>query len=201
MGIFRLLNEIYLIVFKKIINKFLILWSFTSSHIRDWVSENFYDTFQILKISFDVGFSNEKWSGFDDIFLNFFPIVESVDEVCYGFLEFFCCSSEIVSADSQNKLELRRLAKGSVMEVSIWEDAMEPISVSVTWLIEQPYLFVCVALFHQFISTIPRIFLFQEGLEGVGDLCFRFSCEAYFGSGVFPRGSLEHQLSSDVFHA
>jgi hypothetical protein len=62
---------------------------------------------------------------------------------------------------------------------------MEPISISIARLIQDPYLFVDISFFHKLVFAIFRIFCLEKCLESVGDLCLRLSCEPYLSSGIF----------------
>jgi hypothetical protein len=78
----------------------LILNFLGCSHIGYCISQMFDCAFEIFDFCLEVSLSDEKGCSTEDIFLDFFPVIESIDEVRNSFLEFLSSPSEVVPANS-----------------------------------------------------------------------------------------------------
>lgn len=73
---------------------------------------------------------------------------------------------------SQDEFEFGSLRKGTVVEISVGEDAVEPVCIAIARLVQEVNSFEC------------TILISEADLEGIGDLCLRLSSEANFSGGI-----------------
>jgi hypothetical protein len=92
------------------------------------------DVFQLV---LGIGLRHQEHSCIQDLLFDFIVVAKGVDEVLNRVLEFFSRAVEVCLLEGEDKLEARRLREGAIMEVSIGENTMKSIAVTVTWLVEK----------------------------------------------------------------
>lgn len=90
----------------------------------------------IVQFGFGVCLCDQKGCGIQDVFLYFIILEKSIDEIFNSCLEFFTCTLKIHFLKGQDKFQFRSLRKSSVMEVTIGENPMKTITISISRLIQ-----------------------------------------------------------------
>lgn len=108
------------------------------------------------------------------------------NEILDSALKFLSSALEINFLEGQNELELWCFGEGPIVEVTIGENSMETIGVTISGLIQKSDGFGFV------------IFVLELSEEDVRDFCLRLRCLAYGGSVVFLGGWLVDQVTGHV---
>lgn len=155
------------------VNEFLIPFFLLVSHWLDWlVTKPLNQAHCVFNCCLGIHLRNQKWSSSHYLSLYFIVSNKCAQEILNCFSELLPSVIKMSLLYSQDKFELGSLWKSTVVEISIGEDAVETVGITIARLIQEVNSFECTVLFS------------QADLEGIGDLCFRLSSEANCSGGI-----------------